>query len=362
MKPVWKASILLYLSQAHAWTVPSRRCDCSGGRVVQPWCSLYSSDPPPLRVVAVLRPPPFRRTAGRCHPHHRHRHHRPRGPRCLEAVAPQQLGCFEVLRLDDATSVVAQEERNVVLDDWTSQPPVPFEEAWDRQRHCFQGHAARLERATRKAAASHGKEQQPTTKLHSSFWTQTLESHGLDGIDRVFFLQHTPVYTLGTASDPAYILDFNTTEIPIVRMDRGGEVTYHGPGQLVVYPILDLRHYRQDIHWYMRALEEVVIVALRDFGLAEAVREDGVTGVWVRHHKVAAMGVKCRKWITQHGLAINVEPISLQGFARIVPCGLEGREVGCVSQFAGRLVTVSEFTPYVQRAMEHVFRIQLVNP
>ena len=144
-------------------------------------------------------------------------------------------------------------------------------------------------------------------------------------------------------------------------MDRGGEVTYHGPGQLTVYPILDLRHYKQDIHWYVRALEEVVILALQECGL-NAVREPDVTGVWVDQHKVAAVGVKCKRWITQHGFAVNVTPESLGNFDGIVPCGLEGRRVGCVNDFLpeGQAVTVQQMAVYVRSAFEEVFRVELV--
>jgi lipoyl(octanoyl) transferase len=270
-------------------------------------------------------------------------------------VAPQQLGAFEAL---DVVKKIDRQQRRVLLEDYTSDY-IPFEEAWQRQREYFQLHADRLDRARSNNGAT-----------PSSSFVLDDSSVREGGVDRVIFLQHSPVYTLGTASDPAYILNSSTTtasavavagsSIPIVRMDRGGEVTYHGPGQLVVYPILDLRHYRQDIHWYMRALEEAVIVALHEFGLPRAVRDKDTTGVWIDNHKVAAMGVKCRKWITQHGLAVNVEPQSLQGFDGIVPCGLEGRVVGCISQFAGRIVRVQEFSPYLEAAIEQVFHVQLL--
>jgi lipoyl(octanoyl) transferase len=203
------------------------------------------------------------------------------------------------------------------------------------------------------------------------------------GRDTILFVQHEPVYTLGSGSDESFILNnanSNTNEIPIVRMNRGGEVTYHGPGMLVVYPVLDLRNYRQDIHWYMRALEEAVLLALQDVGIQSAVRDEETTGVWIRDdttttsngkddkdnnmYKVAAIGVNCRQWITQHGLAINVERIpSLErAFEGIIPCGLHGRKVGCVNQFLDEkhAITVEEMAKSMVAALEEVFRIKLV--
>ena len=139
-------------------------------------------------------------------------------------------------------------------------------------------------------------------------------------------------------------------------------MTYHGPGQITVYPIFDLRSYKQDIHWYMRALEEAVLLALSKCGLNKpAERQDDITGIWVDNKKVAAVGIKCRKWISMHGVAINVEKSSLTNFDGIVPCGLEGREVGCVNDFLDDdPITVADFAIYMKEALEEVFRIQLV--
>ena len=109
-------------------------------------------------------------------------------------------------------------------------------------------------------------------------------------------------------------------------MYKRQEVTHHAPGQLVVYPVLDLRRRRTDLHWYLRELEQVVIDVLQVLGL-QGERIEGLTGVWLEHHKVAAIGVGCRRWITQHGLAVNVN-CDLEGFGAVVPCGLEGRPVG----------------------------------
>ncbi|KAL7527207.1 hypothetical protein ACHAWF_002075 [Thalassiosira exigua] len=181
-------------------------------------------------------------------------------------------------------------------------------------------------------------------------------------------LQHDPVYTLGTASDPSFILGYGENDakdggIPIVRIERGGEVTYHGPGQLTVYPILDLRGYKQDVHWYMRALEEVILLALDKAGVRGVpTREEDLTGVWVSNNKIAALGIKARRWVTMHGLAINVDIRSLRNFEGIVPCGLEGREVTCINDEIdeARQFTVEEFTVHVKEALEEVFCVSLV--
>ncbi len=107
----------------------------------------------------------------------------------------------------------------------------------------------------------------------------------------------------------------------IHRIERGGEVTFHTPGQLVCYPILNLNHHKRDLHWYVRSIEEVVIVTLRSFGL-QGERIKGLTGVWVDQKKVAAIGMSVSKWVTMHGFSINIS-CSLDGFGHIVPCGLQ---------------------------------------
>ena len=181
--------------------------------------------------------------------------------------------------------------------------------------------------------------------------------------DAIILLQHKPVYTLGTGSDPKYVkLDEEKLEargIDLIRIERGGEVTYHGEGQLTVYPILDLRGYNQDIHWYMRALEEAILIALGSVGVV-ASREPDVTGVWVDNKKIAALGVKVKRWVTMHGLAVNVDSRSLGNFEGIVPCGLVGREVGCINDFIEEPITVQEFAVHLKKALQQVFEIELI--
>ena len=122
--------------------------------------------------------------------------------------------------------------------------------------------------------------------------------------------------------------------MPLFRTERGGEVTYHGPGQLVMYPILNLRRFRTDLHWFLRSLEEVIIRALNEVSGLQGEREDGLTGVWVDGKKVAAIGVRATRWISYHGLALNVTT-DLMPFENIVPCGIADRHVGSVAGFLG---------------------------
>lgn len=276
-------------------------------------------------------------------------------------IGPQQLGEFEVLDLDSTV----RSKRKVRLIDYstTTSSPIPFMTAWDWQRDLLNRHIERIKGEDGSSSSS--------TTSSSQFWNESSSSSSGNincGIDTILMLQHEPVYTLGTGSDEKFVLrdknddDDDDTSVPVVRMDRGGEVTYHGPGQLTVYPILDLRRYRQDIHWYMRALEEAILIALGKCNLTEpAERQADVTGVWVDNRKVAACGVKVRRWITMHGLAVNVETSSLENFNGIVPCGLDGRKVGCINQFVkDKEFTVAEFAEIMKQALEEVFEIELV--
>ncbi|TVT99082.1 hypothetical protein EJB05_55581, partial [Eragrostis curvula] len=153
-----------------------------------------------------------------------------------------------------------------------------------------------------------------------------------DCSDTLIALQHSPVYTLGTDSSEEY-LHFNVQDAPfeIHRIDRGGEVTYHGPGQLVMYPILNLRYHKMDLHWYLRSLEEVIIRALKSSFSIKASRVNGLTGVWVGERKVAAIGIHVSRWIAYHGLALNVTT-DLTPFEMIVPCGIKDRGVGSIKE------------------------------
>ena len=152
-------------------------------------------------------------------------------------------------------------------------------------------------------------------------WQEALVARCLaGGAEALLLLEHPPVYTLGRGADPVHLRLATETGAPIVRTHRGGQVTYHGPGQLVGYPILDLRRRRPDVRWYLRTLEGVLIAALADLGVA-AERREGFTGVWIGPRKIASIGVALRRWVSWHGFAVNVGP-DLSGFDAITPCGI----------------------------------------
>jgi lipoyl(octanoyl) transferase len=176
--------------------------------------------------------------------------------------------------------------------------------------------------------------------------------------DCLLLLEHPSVYTLGQGSDSGFLkFDPNHTEYELYRIERGGEVTHHCPGQLVGYPILNLQRHQKDLHWYLRQLEEVVIQTLAVYGLVGE-RIEGLTGVWVEGRKVAAIGIKVSRWITMHGFALNVCP-DLKGFERIVPCGIADRGVGSMVEWLPG-ITMGTVRSTVVRSFETVFEVDCV--
>ncbi|QJE99018.1 lipoyl(octanoyl) transferase LipB [Luteolibacter luteus] len=162
------------------------------------------------------------------------------------------------------------------------------------------------------------------------------------GKELLFLLEHAPVYTIGRLRDQSSLRDATLLPAAVHETNRGGQATYHGPGQLVGYPILDLRERNRDLHAHLRNLEEALILTCRDFGIP-AGRRDGLTGVWVENRKLASIGVGVRKWISMHGFAINVTAECLLPFFAITPCGIDGVVMSCVAQEAGREISVEEF-------------------
>ncbi|NEP48845.1 MAG: lipoyl(octanoyl) transferase LipB [Moorea sp. SIO3C2] len=188
--------------------------------------------------------------------------------------------------------------------------------------------------------------------------SQRLQDSSLDDI--LLLLEHPPVYTLGKGSSIDFLkFDPNQVNSEVHRIERGGEVTYHCPGQLVGYPILNLRYYRQDLHWYLRQLEEVLIQVLAVYGL-KGERVAGMTGVWLEGCKVAAIGIKVKRWITMHGFALNVCP-DLAGFNHIVPCGIADKPVGSLAQFIPDL-SVEQVRLDLCGKFAEVFGVQLIKP
>ena len=176
--------------------------------------------------------------------------------------------------------------------------------------------------------------------------------------DKLLLLEHPSVYTLGTGAKAEFLkFDPQTTDYELHRIERGGEVTYHCLGQLVGYPILNLRYYQQDLHWYLRQLEEVILQLLQSYGLP-AERLSGLTGVWVEGYKVAAIGIKVSRWITMHGFSLNIDP-DLTGFQRIVPCGIADKPVGSLRQFLPHL-TLAQVQQDLTQTFAQVFQVNLL--
>ena len=176
--------------------------------------------------------------------------------------------------------------------------------------------------------------------------------------DTLLLLEHDPVITVGRASRAAPAPSSvaralqGPPSIPIVETSRGGQATYHGPGQLVVYPILDLRQWQCDLHWYLRQLEQVIIETVANLGLVAA-RVEGYTGVWLEGHKIASIGVAVRGWITYHGVALNVD-CAMSGFSAITPCGLPAEVMSSLSA-QGTEVTVADVMPFLEEAFRRTF-------
>ena len=165
-------------------------------------------------------------------------------------------------------------------------------------------------------------------------WQEALVARRIaGGPDALLLLEHPPVYTLGRGADARHLGPAATGDVPVHRVHRGGQVTYHGPGQLVGYPIVGLRELRPDLRWYLRMLEGVLIDALGVLGIA-AGRRVGLTGVWVGERKIASIGIALRRWVAWHGFALNVGR-DLGGFARITPCGITGVEMTSVAHEGG---------------------------
>jgi len=192
---------------------------------------------------------------------------------------------------------------------------VPYEEAWEFQRSL---HAQRLAGETP---------------------------------DTLVLLEHPPVYTFGKNAGKANLLD--PRDAQVIQSDRGGDITWHGPGQMVGYPIFNLEDHKKSVSWYMRNLEEVIIQTLAQFEIT-ADRISGMTGVWVDDTKVCAMGVRLSRWVTMHGFALNVGP-DMSYFNGMIPCGIQGKGVISMRELLGRDIEIKEVRPVLIQAFKTTF-------
>lgn len=196
--------------------------------------------------------------------------------------------------------------------------------------------------------------------LEALAWQRTLLLERINNPnleDVLILVEHPPVYTLGQGANPEFLkFDPNNSEYEVHRIERGGEVTYHCPGQIVGYPILNLHRYQPDLHWYLRQLEEVLIIVLQEYGLVGA-RIPGLTGVWVEGRKVAAIGIKVKRWITMHGFSLNVNP-DMSGFSKIVPCGIVDKPVASLAKWIPN-ISCDEVRIKIAQCFAEVFGVKL---
>ena len=171
--------------------------------------------------------------------------------------------------------------------------------------------------------------------------------------DTLILVEHEPVYTLGKNANQHHLLQSRDKSVEVHRIERGGDVTFHGPGQLVGYPILDLRNYKKSVSWYMRTLEELTIRVLKEFDIKGS-RIKGLTGVWVGNKKIAAQGVRISRWVTMHGFSINVCP-QLSYYDGIIPCGIFDYDVTSMEECLNKKLSVKKIKNSVSEIFLELF-------
>ena len=221
-----------------------------------------------------------------------------------------------------------------------------YKDCWDYQESLFN------ETITQKIANRNLEpEQQTQTKNH------------------LLFVEHPHVYTLGKSGDVSHLLinehQLEEKHATYYKINRGGDITYHGPGQLVGYPILDLDHFFTDIHKYLRLLEETIILTLDEYGI-KAGRSKGETGVWLdednvfKARKICAMGVRCSRWVTMHGWGFNVNS-NLEYFNNIVPCGIQDKAVTSLNKELGQDVNMHEIKEKLKKHFSQLFECKIIS-
>ena len=171
--------------------------------------------------------------------------------------------------------------------------------------------------------------------------------------DTLILVEHEPVYTLGKNANRHHLLQSRDKSVEVYNIKRGGDVTFHGPGQLVGYPILDLRNYKKSVSWYMRTLEELTIRVLKEFDIKGS-RIKGLTGVWVENKKIAAQGVRISRWVTMHGFSINVCP-QLSYYDGIIPCGIFDYDVTSMEECLNKKLSIKKIKNSVSEIFLELF-------
>ena len=233
-----------------------------------------------------------------------------------------------------------EKNKLVKFEDWGL---LDYQKAWDKQEEVF---------ANTIAVKTKNRNQPEDGELTPNFLN---------------FVEHPHVYTLGKSGKPENLLldenGLNEKKAVYYKINRGGDITYHGPGQIVGYPILDLDNFFTDIHLYFRTLEEAVILTLKDYGI-EAGRYPGFTGVWIdadnnKARKIFAMGVRCSRWVTMHCFAFNVN-VDLDYFKNIVPCGIDDKDVTSIERELGRKVDMEEVKKILKNHIAVLFGMDLM--
>lgn len=216
-----------------------------------------------------------------------------------------------------------------------------YQDAWNKQEEIFN-----------QIVALKGKNRTENTELETPNY--------------LIFNEHAHVYTLGKSGKPENLLldeqGLEAKQATYYKINRGGDITYHGPGQIVGYPILDLDNFFTDIHLYLRTLEEAVILTIADYGIA-AGRYDGFTGVWLdadneKARKICALGVRCSRWVTMHGFAFNVNT-DLDYFKNIVPCGIDDKDVTSMQRELGYALDMDEVKTKLKNHIAELFKMEL---
>jgi lipoyl(octanoyl) transferase len=230
---------------------------------------------------------------------------------------------------------------------WENLGVQAYQTAWDLQEHYLR----------------------ENVQIKSAAFQEGKAMETLSTTNRLIIVEHPPVYTLGKSGHMENVLiderERQEKGIEFFKTNRGGDITFHGPGQIVGYPILDLEKFKTDIGWYLRGLEEVIIETLAHYGV-QGERSTGETGVWLdptivgKERKICAMGVRCSRWITMHGFAFNVNT-DLSYFNHIIPCGIQHKKVTSLSQELGHQIPINEVTDVLRTAFERVFEVRWIS-